>query len=95
VEYALPREATVAEAAIYWYDDTGHGQSRVPASWRLLYKTASGWVPVDARSSYGVSKDALNRVTFTPVRTSALRLEITLQPEFSAGILEWAVDASR
>jgi hypothetical protein len=95
VEYAFAREATVAEAAIYWYDDTGHGQSRVPASWRLLYKTASGWAPVDAHSAYGVSKDTLNRVTFTPVRTSALRLEIALQPEFSAGILEWAVDASR
>jgi uncharacterized protein len=95
VEYAFPHEATVAEAAIYWYDDTGHGQSRVPASWRLLYKTASGWAPVDAHSEYGVGKDTLNRVTFTPVRTSALRLEVTLQPEFSAGILEWAVDASR
>jgi uncharacterized protein len=95
VEYAFAREETVAAAAIYWYDDTGHGQSRVPASWRLLYKTASGWAPVDAHSAYGVSMDTLNRVTFTPVRTSALRLEVTLQPEFSAGILEWAVDASR
>ena len=56
VEYAFPREATVAEAAIYWYDDTGHGQVRVPASWRLLYKTANGWTPVDAPSAYGVAR---------------------------------------
>ena len=95
VEYAFPREAKVAEAAIYWYDDTGHGECRVPASWRLLYKTSGGWAPVETRSEYGVRKDAPNRVTFSPVVTSALRLEVTLQPEFSAGILEWAVDASQ
>jgi uncharacterized protein len=95
VEYAFPRETKVAAAAIYWYDDTGHGEVRVPASWRLLYKTAIGWTPVEARSAYGVSKDSMNRVTFTPVVTSALRLEMTLQPEFSAGLLEWAVDAAR
>ncbi len=95
VEYAFPRESKVAEAAIYWYDDTGHGEVRVPASWRLLYKNANGWTPVEKPSEYGMSKDTMNRVTFTPVVTSALRLEIALQPQFSAGILEWAVDASR
>ena len=67
----------------------------MPASWRLLYKTSGGWAPVETRSEYGVRKDAPNRVTFSPVVTSALRLEVTLQPEFSAGILEWAVDASQ
>jgi len=85
----------VTEASIYWYDDTGHGECRVPASWRLLYKTADGWSPVDPKSSYGVRKDTANRVSFAPVTTSGLRVEITLQPQFSAGILEWSVDASR
>jgi len=32
-----------------------------------------------------------NKVTFDPVTTSALRIEATLQPGFSAGILEWTV----
>jgi hypothetical protein len=74
VEYAFAREARVNEAAVYWYDDTGHGQVRVPASWRLLYKTMNGWTPVDAPSAYGVTRDTMNRVTFTPVVTSGLRL---------------------
>lgn len=95
VEYTFKNDATVTEASIYWYDDTGHGECRVPASWRLLYKTADGWSPVDARSSYGVGKDTANRVSFAPVMTSGLRVEITLQPQFSAGILEWSVDAPR
>ena len=36
-----------------------------------------------------VTNDAYNWVSFQPVRTSALRLEIQSQDEFSAGILEW------
>jgi hypothetical protein len=30
-------------------------------------------------------------MTFNPVNTSALRLEVDLQPGFSGGILEWRV----
>ena len=44
-----------------------------------------------AREPYGVEKDRYNRVTFTPVTTSGLRLEVTMQPEWSAGIQEWKV----
>ena len=85
----------MTEASIYWNDDTGQCDCHGPALWRLLYKTADGWSPVDARSSYGVIKDSANRVSFAPVTTSGLRVEITLQPQFSAGILEWSVDAPR
>jgi len=31
-------------------------------------------------------------VTFNPVETQALRLEVQLQPEWSGGILEWRVE---
>jgi len=34
-------------------------------------------------------------VTFTPVTTSGLRLEVTLQPGYSAGIQEWDVKEAR
>ena len=36
-------------------------------------------------------KGRYNKVTFTPVRTGALRLELTMQPQSSAGIQEWKV----
>ena len=29
---------TFSKAEIYWFDDTGRGSCRVPASWQLLYK---------------------------------------------------------
>jgi hypothetical protein len=39
-----------------------------------------------------VEKDKFNSVTFSPVQTSALRLEVQLQEDFSGGILEWRID---
>ena len=91
LEYAFPHPSSVSEATVYWYDDTGHGEVRVPASWRILYKDGGEWKPVTALSPYGVAKDAPNRVQFSKVTTSALRLEATLQPESSGGVLEWNV----
>jgi len=91
VEYAFARPTTVSEVEVYWFDDTGRGQVRVPASWRVLYKDGADWKPVAAQGPYGVEKDRFNRVTFDPVTTSGLRLEVTLQPEWSAGIQEWKV----
>jgi hypothetical protein len=34
-------------------------------------------------------------LTFEPVETSALRLEIVMQPGFSAGVQEWKVRESK
>jgi uncharacterized protein len=91
VEFTLPRPASVSEASVYWYDDTGHGQVRVPASWRVLVKEGDVWKPVTATSPYTTEKDRLNSVHFNAVTTSAVRLEVTLQHDWSAGVLEWDV----
>jgi uncharacterized protein len=92
VEMTFAKPATISESAVYWFDDTGHGSVRVPASWRLLYQDPAGaWQPVEASSPYAVARDGFNRVTFAPVTTGALRLEVTMQPRFSAGLQEWTV----
>jgi hypothetical protein len=91
VEYTFDKPTSVSEAELYWFDDTGHGEVRVPASWRLLYKDGPDWKPVTTTSPYGVAKDQYNKVAFTPITTPALRLEVTMQPQFSAGIEEWKV----
>jgi hypothetical protein len=85
------KPATVAETSVYWFDDTGHGSVRVPATWRLLYKDGAGWKPVEAAEGYGVARDRFNRVAFTAVTTGALRIEVSMQPTFSAGLQEWTV----
>jgi hypothetical protein len=92
VEYTFPRLTTVSEAQLYWFDDTGRGECRVPRSWRLLYKEGDEWKPVKTSDAYGVDKDRWNKVTFEPRLTSALRLEVTLQEGWSAGIQEWKVE---
>jgi DUF1680 family protein len=91
VEYAFQKSATVSEAEVYWFDDTGHGEVRVPASWRLLYRDGDAWKPVENLGAYLVERDRYNRVTFAPVSTSGLRLELTMQPKWSAGVQEWKV----
>lgn len=80
---------TFSKAEIYWFDDTGRGACRVPASWELLYKDGGQWQPVEASSPYGVAKDQFNALTFEPVKAMALRVEVQLQPDFSGGVLEW------
>jgi hypothetical protein len=90
-EYEFKEPRTLSEAAVYWFDDTGHGQCRVPASWRLLIRDGDAWRPVDVEAAGGVAPDQFNRVKFAAVRTSAVRLEATLREGFSGGILEWEV----
>jgi hypothetical protein len=91
VEMTLAKPATVSESSVYWFDDTGRGAVRVPASWRILYKDGDNWRPVEQVDAYGVARDAFNRVTFKPVTTPALRIEVTMQPKFSVGLQEWKV----
>lgn len=91
VEYAFEKPATVSESQLYWFDDTGRGEVRVPASWRLLYKDGDAWKPVAALNPYGLAKDVYNTITFQPVATTGLRLEISMQPNWSAGIQKWKV----
>jgi DUF1680 family protein len=92
VELSFENPTSVSQTSVYWFEDMVHGhQARVPASWRLLYRDGEQWQPVETSAAYGVAKDAYNKVTFTPVTTSGLRLEITLQPDSSAGIQEWDV----
>ncbi len=91
VELTFAKPSTVSTSEIYWFDDTGRGGVRVPASWRLLYKSGDQWLPVEARGAYGVARNAWNAVNFNPVTTPALRIEVTMQQGFSAGLQEWKV----
>ena len=91
VEYAFEKPAAVSQIEVYWFDDTGRGEVRVPRSWRVLYREGEEWKPVETGEPYAVEKDRFNKVTFKPVTTSGLRLEVTMQPDWSAGIQEWKV----
>ncbi|HYW48547.1 MAG TPA: beta-L-arabinofuranosidase domain-containing protein [Bryobacteraceae bacterium] len=91
VQYDFAKPASVSECELYWFDDTGRGAVRVPASWRLLYKDGDDWKPVETADAFGVEKDRFNKVTFKSVTTAALRVEVTMQQNFSVGFQKWRV----
>ena len=91
LQYDFPKTTTVSSAQVYWFDDTGSGEVRLPASWRILYRDGGEWKSVEALGAYGIAKDRYNTVRFKPVTTSALRLEVSLQPGWSAGVKEWKI----
>jgi hypothetical protein len=87
--YDFKESATVSEVEVYWAE---RGGLLVHESWKILYRNeADLWVEVKNPSPYGVAKDMYNRVTFAPVHTTGLKLEIQLQEGYSGGILEWKV----
>ena len=90
--YEFPETSTVQSATVYWYDDGPWGGCRVPQSWRILYQDAQGrWQPVSGADGYPTDKGSACTVNFDPVSTKALRLEVTLPADNSAGLFEWSV----
>ena len=91
VQYDFARPQEVSRVEVYWFDDRRTGRCHVPASWQLLWRDADRWRPVEAASAYPTQRDRYNRVTFKPVRTTALRIAVQLRKKCSGGILEWRV----
>jgi len=91
VQYTFAKPEKVSESELYWFDDTGRGEVRVPATWRILYLDGSEWKPVKTEQMYKVDRDRFNSVEFSPVTTTALRVELTMQPGWSAGVQKWKV----
>ena len=93
-DFEKPRKFEIVE--VYWFDDTGIGRCRIPESWKVLYNDNGQWKEVAYLDNFQpvpcpVEKDKFNESRFLPVMTQSIRLEIQLQPNFSAGILEWRV----
>lgn len=96
VRYNFDKPRAVSAVEVYWFDDTGRGECRVPASWTVEYLDGDSWKPVTNASpsspaAYGIAKDKFNVCVFVPVVTSAVRVNIRQQDKFSSGILEMRV----
>jgi len=91
VQYDFGQPRQVAGVEVYWFDDRPTGGCRVPAHWRILYRDKEQWRPVENCSDCTIHRNQFNIVTFDPIETAALRLEVQLQAGYSAGILEWRV----
>ena len=64
----------------------------MPAAWKIYYKDDGGeWIPVNNTSPYPLVKGTASRVTFEPVTTTSLKLEVQLPAEHSSGLFEWEI----
>lgn len=92
VAYEFPQARKVSSAEVYWFDDAPWGGCRVPRAWSLYYKDNAGqWQPIANPGEYTVRKGDANMVTFDPVTTTAMKLEVVLPEKNSAGVFEWTV----
>jgi len=93
IELTFAQEQVVSSSRIFWFDDTGHGECRIPKSYRLEVWVGDSWKPVTLQSGqqYGAKLDSWNEVKFDQVRTHKLRLVIDQQEKFSSGVHEWQV----
>lgn len=90
-QYTWKDPVTVHGSRVYWFDDTGHGACRPPASWGVEYLAGGKWHAVPGASGYPVALDGWCEATFEPVTTTALRLRVQLQPNWAVGVHEWQV----
>ncbi|MGC4033061.1 MAG: glycoside hydrolase family 127 protein [Tepidisphaeraceae bacterium] len=98
VEYEFAEPEQISQASVFFFDDTGRGECRVPKGWRLFFKdTAAGatgeWRPVTLTDNgkFETAKGRFNTVKIAPVTTTAMRLEVDLKDGWSSGIEEWSV----
>src|SRR4029453_1621474 len=85
VQYTFPTEESIDRVDVFW--------PCAQESWRVLYQDAGQWTAVVARDPYARTVNAFTNVSFEPVKTMALRIEVVLAPEAPPALAEWRVGA--
>lgn len=101
VQYEWPQPRKLSRTAVCWAVDRRQqvywgarirGEDIVlPVSWRLLYQDGDEWHPVETKDAFTLRLDDFNEVSFKPVTTSAIRIEVAFSGA-PCGIQEWRVD---
>ena len=92
IEYTFDAPRELSGVSIYWFDDTPEGGCALPLSCRVLVQRAGQWTEAAASGGGEIAGDRFQAIRFEPATAEAVRLEVTLRPGRSAGILEWRVD---
>jgi len=93
IEIELPAARAISAVRVYWVDaeNDGPGACDTPRAWRMLRRDGDAWTPLKPAEGefYWTSTDTLREVRFAEtVTTTALRMELDLRPERSAGLFE-------
>ncbi len=96
LSYEFSKTERVNGVTVSWFSDEGQGECRLPKAWRLLYQNEAGeWLPVSGASAYVIRKSEPVKIAFPPVAARALKLELDLAENFSAGLYEWSVESAK
>jgi len=76
---------------VYWGERIRGADLKLPKSWRVLYRNGSTWRPVESEDPFSRQLDRPNEIGFTPVKTTAVRLEVVFD-EAPCAIQEWLID---
>lgn len=90
-QYTFRKPITLCASRVFWFDDTGFGECRLPERWEIQYRDGDRWIPVKAKGAYPVALDAWCSIEFEPVRSDAFRLVVKMQKDWAAGVHEWQV----
>lgn len=93
VQYTWKKSQKITGIDVYWFDDTGRGECRLPESWKLQALIGGAWQDV-AFKPEAAQLDKWNKIEFVPVETTALRLVVKQRPGWASGIHEWKVTVS-
>jgi len=92
LQYDFEKPETISGTKVYWFDDRPDGGCRIPDEWEIQYKSGTAWESVKPKSTYTVTKDGWDSIDFESVNTSAVKLKVKLNKEFSSGIYEWIIE---
>jgi len=86
-----PELRTVRSVEVHWYVVPENPRSGLPTDWKVYARQDGRWVEVQATGAYPINEGEPSRITFEPVETSAMRLEIVAEPGVSAGPRDWSI----
>ncbi|MEX2243268.1 MAG: beta-L-arabinofuranosidase domain-containing protein [Fimbriimonadaceae bacterium] len=90
IQYTWTQPMAFTGVEVYWFDDTGRGECRIPESWRLQALVAGAWQDVPLPSA-PIEKDKWCSVKFAETTTTALRIVVRQRDGWASGIHEWKV----
>lgn len=90
VQYTWKQPLSVKGVKLYWFDDTGRGECRLPESWTLQALISGAWKDVPLKGA-PIAMNKWAEVSFDPIQTTALRVVVKQQAGWASGIHEWKV----
>lgn len=89
VAYRWDKAVKTKGIRVYFFDDTGRGECRLPAEWHLEKLDGATWTPV--QGDFQIAKDKWIELNFPTIESKGLRLVVKFKEGWAAGIRQWRI----